>query len=68
MSAETCEPRYVDTTKGGTQKHCRQSDGRIVPMKARSSRKKGYNRQREVERESYLLRFLPCKAISAKET
>lgn len=39
MSAETCEPWYVDTTKGGTQKHCRQSDGRIVPMKARSSRK-----------------------------
>ena len=40
MSTETCEPWYVDTTKGGTQKHCRQSDGRIVPMKVRSSRKK----------------------------
>ena len=32
-SAEACEPRYVDTTKGGKQTRCRQSDGPIVPMK-----------------------------------
>ena len=33
MSTETCEPWYVDATKGGKQTHCRQSDGPIVPMK-----------------------------------
>ena len=33
MSTETCEPWYVDATKGGLQKRCRQSDGPIVPMR-----------------------------------
>ena len=61
------QPAVCLTTKGGLQKHRRQSDGPIVPMKVRSS-VYGYKHRREGEKEPYLYGSPPCKAISAKET